>query len=908
MIRLKIEEAGSSRSVELTDEAITIGRSTENTITLADKKCSRKHAKLEVGPGGLTLTDLGSSNGTRVNGNKVDTAALRTGDAVTIGEARIVVESMPVAAEAAPAGVGSELVTKEPVSQAERADFKRKVEQRRSALDVARERKPAWKKAGIAAAVLVGVAVVTILAIQQMKNPPAVVPKKPAVADNEPVGRQDQADQELARLRHLIDAAPRVTDRHMTELRDLAAKFDSLYYADTIESEKYNPFDALISALLQRRAQEYAAAYMQGSQRFGEALARKHYARAHEEILALKRRLGEGVMVDLLMQLQNEWQDTIRKDVKGVEDFAIRFKNAGRFGEAERFLLKHLGEFKDTRYEEQLSLLATAIRVAGEAAVSRPPRPIVQRPPVSPPIARTDPPPDKPAPTDPTAEPPVQPEPKLAPVVARLLAGVQAGDITGRTFAIGEDKKGAVESADAAGITLSIDGEPEKMSWSDLRPQAFHDMLAACKLASEDRVPFALWCYENELRMQGDKQLYKYWKKRSSGSKERKAELDTLLASVRLEALPDGGYRWHSKYGFENPIARLNREALADAEKMTIGAGGIAKTSSGKTLKKKFEKVFDMINDPQLTEKTRMEIEKMLVDSLKAHRTLRMKAIRRNARRDGAFKNLMAAKKALDEARKEAIKVIYDRKIYPDEDHGRVGQPKVDEMVNAVRDLWEAKNISAIISPSLSKEIRAVQAINDDYLAQLGAESNEAELKEFDDFVNNITDTAALGMQTVAASGGERDRYRYNKLVSRFNNELFELPAGVPRSAVKQAEANNTYRNMMGRRKLFMQGQLSKAAQFHTENMASAGRIWHNGEDGTPGSRCQKEGFSGPVGENCAMGYPDPERVHWGWYNSSGHHRNMLSSTWNCIGVGNQGRFWTQNFGVGAKPGNFPSR
>ena len=47
MIKLLLKFAEESREIELGDAAVTIGRSSENLIALADKKASRKHAQIE---------------------------------------------------------------------------------------------------------------------------------------------------------------------------------------------------------------------------------------------------------------------------------------------------------------------------------------------------------------------------------------------------------------------------------------------------------------------------------------------------------------------------------------------------------------------------------------------------------------------------------------------------------------------------------------------------------------------------------------------------------------------------------------------------------------------------------------------------------------------------------------------
>ena len=52
---------------------------------LKDKGASRRHAQIRTKDGVATLTDLGSTNGTRLNGQTVQTRALEDGDRITIG-------------------------------------------------------------------------------------------------------------------------------------------------------------------------------------------------------------------------------------------------------------------------------------------------------------------------------------------------------------------------------------------------------------------------------------------------------------------------------------------------------------------------------------------------------------------------------------------------------------------------------------------------------------------------------------------------------------------------------------------------------------------------------------------------------------------------------------------------------
>jgi pSer/pThr/pTyr-binding forkhead associated (FHA) protein len=62
---------------------------------LADPRVSRHHARLQARRGTLVFTDLGSTNGSRVNGVRVDECALGTGDRVVVGDTVLLVEQLP---------------------------------------------------------------------------------------------------------------------------------------------------------------------------------------------------------------------------------------------------------------------------------------------------------------------------------------------------------------------------------------------------------------------------------------------------------------------------------------------------------------------------------------------------------------------------------------------------------------------------------------------------------------------------------------------------------------------------------------------------------------------------------------------------------------------------------------------
>jgi len=67
-------------------KTFNIGRNVSNDIILNDKMVSRQHAQLfKLDNGQVFIKDLGSSNGTFVNGNKITECSLKAGDIVKCG-------------------------------------------------------------------------------------------------------------------------------------------------------------------------------------------------------------------------------------------------------------------------------------------------------------------------------------------------------------------------------------------------------------------------------------------------------------------------------------------------------------------------------------------------------------------------------------------------------------------------------------------------------------------------------------------------------------------------------------------------------------------------------------------------------------------------------------------------------
>jgi pSer/pThr/pTyr-binding forkhead associated (FHA) protein len=87
--RLILVTDGRETSFPLTGDTYTLGRHKNNDISVADPKVSSFHARIDRSPDGFVLVDLNSRNGTFVNGKRIESGILKTGDEVRLGTARL---------------------------------------------------------------------------------------------------------------------------------------------------------------------------------------------------------------------------------------------------------------------------------------------------------------------------------------------------------------------------------------------------------------------------------------------------------------------------------------------------------------------------------------------------------------------------------------------------------------------------------------------------------------------------------------------------------------------------------------------------------------------------------------------------------------------------------------------------
>src|SRR5215469_16816760 len=79
------DTAGNEREVEISHAPFTLGRQGDNDLVLLDNRISRQHARIVRDGEGYLVEDARSRHGTFVNGERVDSRPLKSGDSIALG-------------------------------------------------------------------------------------------------------------------------------------------------------------------------------------------------------------------------------------------------------------------------------------------------------------------------------------------------------------------------------------------------------------------------------------------------------------------------------------------------------------------------------------------------------------------------------------------------------------------------------------------------------------------------------------------------------------------------------------------------------------------------------------------------------------------------------------------------------
>src|SRR5881394_3515525 len=105
-MRFKLTSADNLQTFELKSGApMVVGRAPTSDIPVFDPTISRRHAEVTTNEQGVHVRDLGSSNGTFHNGQRVETCSVAVGDSITFG--KVAFKLNQVSASPAPAPFGA---------------------------------------------------------------------------------------------------------------------------------------------------------------------------------------------------------------------------------------------------------------------------------------------------------------------------------------------------------------------------------------------------------------------------------------------------------------------------------------------------------------------------------------------------------------------------------------------------------------------------------------------------------------------------------------------------------------------------------------------------------------------------------------------------------------------------------
>lgn len=240
-------------------------------------------------------------------------------------------------------------------------------------------------------------------------------------------------------------------------------------------------------------------------------------------------------------------------------------------------------------------------------------------------------------------------------------------------------------------------------------------------------------------------------------------------------------------------------------------------------------------------------------------------------------------------ARDAALGVIFDEAVYPDADHGRAGQPLVDEKVDAVRVVW------APLDALVRRDLAPLLALSPAQAAALLEEARQAQVEP----------TALALLAVRAGQSAAADLPPWEALLAQRARDAQVLAdnervAAATPAEREQVRLTNDYRLMLGRPALRLDARLVASARGHALDMERLGFFDHTSPVAGKASfqeRIAAAGYPSPGGENIALGMTTPQAAHLGWYRSSGHHRNLLSTSYTAVGSGAAGKHWVQNFG-----------
>lgn len=441
-------------------------------------------------------------------------------------------------------------------------------------------------------------------------------------------------------------------------------------------------------------------------------------------------------------------------------------------------------------------------------------------------------------------------------------------------FDLSDRLSAAPVSADREGLSLGVQGGSTRLRWASMKRDILETLCERMAPQGPDAISVAALLNEVGAREACERMLVQA----SRGGNDT-ATIFTLLARWRGEEVPAGGYvLYEGRY-----LTPQQRDELILAGRIRSGIARLADARDEAARRAVIEEVL------ALGDSARQPLAAALV----GRRATLIEAI-------GTDKSLVSGRvrqrlyEMLEERRAHALALIEDERAYPYPNPSKMGQAEVEKRVAAVRDIWERPlRVVAGLEPAVQQQLDLIAEI-DSVLVRV-IDGYKPDLKHLEDTINRAIDMPAF------APGSAAGAREYALKVLAYN-ERVDTTAG--REEKDNVRAVNEYRIMMGRAPVKIEERLVRAARGHSRHMNQNGYFAHEAPAQfadllTPGHRARRQGYGGGVGENIAWGMPTGRDAFWGWFGSSGHHRNMLGRGWTEMGAGRSvPSHWTQLFGA----------
>ncbi len=437
---------------------------------------------------------------------------------------------------------------------------------------------------------------------------------------------------------------------------------------------------------------------------------------------------------------------------------------------------------------------------------------------------------------------------------------------------------------------LLLCGTPEdtvKVGWFGLGVGEVAKMLAAVDMPSDGLLGLAVLCYRSDEDDKAERLLARL----AASDADLQQQIWGIVSRGRNEHVDAAGYALVGGRFVAKRFLRV--EKLARNISRQIG-------QLGKRDKQARDKMLaEILNGGG-------DVADAVALALREQQQKLIQRIEKSPFRKG-YAKVAVARERLDKARAHALELIFDHKRYfypyrPPAVSGEKAslywkvQKEVDNRVAAVKKVWLHDKTKAVVPQALRRGMGFLLWVNDS-LSGLG-EPIGSQMQQIA-WVDTLPPVKSLNVRNFCKTVQEKRRFLFFLRIETLNEILAEEMLGEGEQS--QVSITNGYRLMMGRRILAVNPKIHKAARGHAEEMGSLGYFGHfspNPAHKTPFQRMSLEGYSYGVSENLAA-TPSAAGAHHRWLRSSGHHRNILMPSHVEFAVGNSGRLWVQNFGVG---------